>query len=100
LQLLEEFEWILQRPTFVTFLNFYLSSGVVFTDDEFCRKKVFLVEEKVKEFMMKMLRSGEFVLNNQMKLAALIIDDSRKEFKMEWHRLLEKYSGLTPEQFR
>jgi hypothetical protein len=84
----------------VTFLNFYLSSGVVFTNDEFSRKKVFLVEEKIKELMMKFLRSGEFVLKNQMRLAAVIVDDSRKEFRMDWHPLLEKYSGLTSEQFR
>lgn len=32
-KLIEEFEWNLQRPTFVTFLNFYLSNGVVFQDD-------------------------------------------------------------------
>lgn len=32
-KLMEEFEWNLQRPTFVTFLNFYLSNGVVFVDD-------------------------------------------------------------------
>lgn len=100
MQLIEEFEWNLQRPTFVTFLNFYLSNGVVFLDDEFSRKKVFLVEEKVKEIMQKWLRSGEFVTRNQEKLAAQIVDEARKEFKLDWHHGLEAYSGLSVEMFR
>lgn len=42
-EIMEKFGWDLQRPTFVTFLNFFLSNGVAFSDDEFSRKKVFLI---------------------------------------------------------
>jgi hypothetical protein len=42
-QVMEELEFCLQRPTFVTFINFYLANGIVFSDDEFCHKKVFLL---------------------------------------------------------
>lgn len=57
-RLIEEFEWNLQKPTFVSFVSFYLNNGIVFSDEEFSQKKVFLVEEKIKERMLNMLRSG------------------------------------------
>lgn len=61
---------------------------------------MFLVEEKVKEIMHRWLRTGEFALCNQEKLAAQIVDEARKEFKLDWHRCLEAYSGLTVDMFR
>ena len=50
--------------------------------------------------MLKWLRSGEFVLKDQEKLAAQIVDEARKEFKLDWHSSLEAYSGLSADVFR
>jgi hypothetical protein len=61
---------------------------------------VFLVEEKVKENMVNAMKKGDFVLSDQEILAAKIVDQSRKEFKLLWHPSLEKYSGMAADMFQ
>lgn len=43
-KVMEEFEFAIQKPTFVTFVNFYLSNGVIFSDDDYIHTKVFVLE--------------------------------------------------------
>lgn len=58
------------------------------------------MEEKVKELMMAAMRSGEFVGKDQEVLAARIVDSARREFKLQWNRELEGYSGMRAEVFQ
>lgn len=62
---MNEFEFLIQRPTFVSFINFYLSNGVIFSDDDYIHKKVFVLEEKIKEKCYETLRLGNFATENQ-----------------------------------
>ena len=60
---MEEFDWQLQRPTVMTFVHYYLSNGIYFSDDgSQCAMKVYRLEEKVKEHCCKLLKDGGFVL--------------------------------------
>ena len=87
---MEEFDWQLQRPTFLTFIHYYLSNGIYFSGDgNKCAIKVYRLEEKVKEQCCKFLKDGSFVLDDPERLAANIISDSRKEMKLVgWNSVL------------
>ena len=84
---MEEFDWQLQRPTFVSFVHYYLSNGIYFSEDgEKCAMRVYRLEEKVREHCYKALKEGSFVLEEPEKFAANIISDSLKELKLSsWH---------------
>jgi hypothetical protein len=55
---------------------------------------VFLVEEKVKEEMIRVLRSGRFVTEDQELVAARVLEKARREFGLGWHKRLEGWVGV------
>lgn len=95
-QIMEEFEWRLQKPTFMSFVHFYLSNGIYFSEDgEKCPIKIYRLEEKVKEHCYKVLKDGSFMLEDPEKLAANIVSDSRREMRLAgWNSILQEYSGI------
>lgn len=94
-ELLAKMEFNVQIPTFVTFLNYYLSNGLLFSDDLSHKKNAFVIEEKVKELTFKSLKSGEYISKNQEKLAASIIIKARKEFHLGWNQCIQDYSLMS-----
>lgn len=82
-------EFDVQIPTFVTFLNYYLSNGLLFSDDSLNKRSAFIIEEKVKELTFKALKSGDYISRNQEKLAASIVLRARKECNLGWNECIK-----------
>lgn len=55
---------------------------------------MFLVEEKVKEEMIRVLRSGRFVTEDQELVAARVLEKARREFGLGWNKRLEGWVGV------
>jgi hypothetical protein len=68
---------------------------VIFSDDDYIHKKVFVLEEKIKEMCYQTLKSDHFISENQEKLAGSLLYDCRQEFGLSWHPAIESYTGLT-----
>lgn len=79
MDLLAELEFKIQIPTFVTFLNYYLSNGLLLSNDPLNKRSAFILEEKVKELTFKTLKSGDFVTKNQEKQAFSLVLKARKD---------------------
>ena len=99
-ELLAEIEFDIQIPTFVTFLNYYLSNGLLFSDDPLNKRSAFIIEEKVKELTFKALKSGDYISRNQEKLAASIVLRARKECRLGWNPLITEYSLMSAAEFQ
>ena len=91
-QMFDLLEFDVQIPTFVTYINYCLSNGILFSDDALNKKNVFVVEEKVKELTFKALKSGVFVTKNPEQLALSIVLKARRECQLPWNPAIQKYS--------
>lgn len=94
MDLLAELEFKIQIPTFVTFLNYYLSNGLLLSNDPLNKRSAFILEEKVKELTFKTLKSGDFVTKNQEKQAFSLVLKARKDCHLGYNQSLSSYSLL------
>ena len=88
----------IQYSTFVTFLNYYLTNGVLFTHDEINKSLVQYFEDDTMLKAKEYLRKGNFSQFDQEKLALSIIKDTRKKYNLsEWTSELEELTGFKSE---
>ncbi len=86
----------IQYSTFVTFLNYYLTNGVIFTKDEMNKSLVQYFEDDTMLRAKEFLRKGNFSQYDQEKLALSIIKDTRKKYNLdEWTAELLELTGYT-----
>ncbi len=75
----------IQFSTFVTFLNYYLTNGVIFQKDELNKSLVQYFEDDIILKAKEYLRKGNFSQYDQEKLALSIIKETRKKYNLnEW----------------
>ena len=88
----------IQFSTFITFLNYYLTNGVVFAHDEMNRSLVQYFEDDTMLKAKQILRKGNFSQFDQEKLALSIIKDTRRKYNLdEWTTELEELTGYKSE---
>jgi hypothetical protein len=77
----------IQFSTFLTFLNYYLTCGVLYAKDGLNSSLVQYFEDDVILKAKDYLRRGNFSQYNQEKLALVIIKDIRKKYNLsEWNQ--------------
>jgi hypothetical protein len=72
----------LQYTSFVSFLNFYLSMGVIFQSDNLYSGSLKYFEDDVMIKAKDTLRSGEFLKWEPEKFALTIIMEIRKKYRL------------------
>lgn len=75
----------IQYSTFITFINYYLTNGVIFTKDDLNKSLIQYFEDDTLLKAKDYLRKGNFSQYDQEKLALWIIKDTRKKYNLkEW----------------
>ena len=94
----EAMNFDIQYSTFVTFLNYFLTNGVVYAHDEMNKSLVQYFEDDTMLKASEYLRKGNFSQYDQEKLALSIIKDIRKKYNLsEWTPELEEMTGFKSE---
>jgi hypothetical protein len=92
----EAMQFDLQHSTFISFVNYYLTCGVVFEADELNKSLVQYFEDDVILKAKELIRKGTFCKWDQEKLALFVIKDTRKKYNLaEWNSDLEKLTGYS-----
>jgi hypothetical protein len=95
----ESMNFDIQYSTFVTFLNYFLTNGVIFTHDEMNKSLIQYFEDDAMLKAKEYLKKGNFSQYDQEKLALSIIKDTRKKYNLsEWTVELEELTGFKSEE--
>jgi hypothetical protein len=98
-RLLETLGFDIQFSTFVSFIHFYLTNGIVFRSDAVHSSSLRFIEDEVLGRVKELIKTGEFLHHHPEKLALGIIREVRIKFRLEpWVRQLEEVSGFETEQ--
>lgn len=89
----------IQYTTFITFLNFYITCGIVFRSDAVPLSAIKHVEDEVMHKAKEMLRNGSFIGYEPERLALSLIKETRIKYRLEpWKKQLEVVSGYSAGQ--
>jgi hypothetical protein len=88
-----------QYATFITFLDFYLTCGVLFKDDGLNNTLIEFFEDDVTARAKEFLRRATFTKYNPELLALGIIKEIRHKYNLKsWNEHLEGLSGYSEEE--
>ena len=86
----------LQYSTFLTFLHFYLTNGIIFKSDNCSYITLKIIEDEILMKAKILIKKGEFVDKNPEQLALSLIKEYRQKHRLNpWPTQLEKLSGFS-----
>ena len=92
----EEMNFNIQFSTFVTFVNFYLTCGVVFKSDGCSNLYVRTIEDEILARARMLVRRGDFIQHEPEKLALSLVKEYRMKNRLEgWNDELIALTGFT-----
>lgn len=96
--ILETLNFELQFSTFITFLDFYLTCGVLFQSDHLSHALIEFFEDDALFRAKDFLRKGNFPKHNPEMLALSIIKETRTKYNLTpWHTCLQELTGYSEE---
>lgn len=91
----------LQYTTFMSFLNFYLTNGVVFESDALPPSAIKHIEDEIMYKAKDAIRNAGFTAHEPEKFALSLIKETRIKYRLEpWKKQLEIISGFTASEIK
>ena len=88
----------LQYATFITFLNFYMTNGIIFKSDNCSFISIRIIEDDILSKAKILVKRGNFIDKKPELLALSLIKEYRQKHRLNpWPKQLETLSGYKSE---